>query len=48
MSALRVPPCFRERRPARAYRDFLDLWKDADPDIPLLMEANKEYVALNR
>jgi eukaryotic-like serine/threonine-protein kinase len=29
-----------------AYRDFLDLWKDADPDIPLLAQAKAEYVKL--
>jgi len=27
----------------RAYQDFLALWKDADPDIPLLQEAKAEY-----
>ena len=26
-----------------AYQDFLTLWKDADPDIPLLREAKSEY-----
>jgi eukaryotic-like serine/threonine-protein kinase len=30
----------------RAYQDFLALWKDADPDIPILMEARKEYARL--
>ena len=29
-----------------AYRDFLGLWKDADPDIPLLLEAKAEYAKL--
>jgi tetratricopeptide (TPR) repeat protein len=29
-----------------AYQDFLALWKDADPDIPILLEAKKEYAAL--
>jgi hypothetical protein len=29
-----------------AYQDFLTLWKDADPDIPLLKQAKKEYVQL--
>jgi hypothetical protein len=24
-------------------RDFLTLWKDADPDIPILKEAKAEY-----
>jgi DNA-binding winged helix-turn-helix (wHTH) protein/tetratricopeptide (TPR) repeat protein len=26
-----------------AYQDFLTLWKDADPDIPILLEAKAEY-----
>jgi predicted Ser/Thr protein kinase len=26
-----------------AYRDFLTLWKDADPDIPILKQAKAEY-----
>jgi serine/threonine protein kinase/tetratricopeptide (TPR) repeat protein len=26
-----------------AYQDFLALWKDADPDIPLLKQAKEEY-----
>jgi eukaryotic-like serine/threonine-protein kinase len=26
-----------------AYKDFLTLWKDADPDIPILKEAKAEY-----
>jgi tetratricopeptide (TPR) repeat protein len=30
----------------RAYQDFLALWKDADPDIPLLQEAKAEYAKL--
>jgi len=25
------------------YQDFLTLWKDADPDLPLLKEAKAEY-----
>jgi tetratricopeptide (TPR) repeat protein len=29
-----------------AYRDFLTLWKDADPDIPILKEAKAEYAKL--
>jgi len=28
-----------------AYNDFLTLWKDADPDIPILKEAKAEYAA---
>ncbi|MGC2171692.1 MAG: winged helix-turn-helix domain-containing protein [Candidatus Sulfotelmatobacter sp.] len=30
-------------RALAAYRDFLTLWKDADPDIPILKEAKVEY-----
>jgi hypothetical protein len=26
-----------------AYQDFFTLWKDADPDIPILKEAKAEY-----
>ncbi|HVP44376.1 MAG TPA: protein kinase [Terriglobales bacterium] len=29
-----------------AYQDFLALWKDADPDIPLLKQAKDEYAKL--
>ncbi len=29
-----------------AYKDFLTLWKDADPDIPILKEAKAEYSKL--
>jgi len=28
------------------YNDFLTLWKDADPDIPILKEAKAEYAKL--
>jgi eukaryotic-like serine/threonine-protein kinase len=30
-------------RARQAYEDFFELWKDADPDIPILIEAKKEY-----
>jgi len=30
-----------------AYQDFLTLWKDADPDIPILKQARAEYAKLN-
>jgi Tfp pilus assembly protein PilF len=29
-----------------AYQDFLSLWKDADPDIPILIAAKSEYSKL--
>jgi len=32
---------------ARAkYQDFLALWKDADPGIPILKQAKAEYAKL--
>jgi DNA-binding winged helix-turn-helix (wHTH) protein/predicted Zn-dependent protease len=30
-----------------AYQDFLTLWKDADPDIPVLQKAKAEYAKLH-
>ena len=33
-------------RAVAAYKDFLTLWKDADPDIPILKEAEAEYAKL--
>jgi eukaryotic-like serine/threonine-protein kinase len=33
-------------RALSAYKDFLNLWKDADPDIPILKEAKAEYARL--
>jgi eukaryotic-like serine/threonine-protein kinase len=33
-------------RALAAYKDFLRLWKDADPDIPILKEAKTEYAKL--
>jgi hypothetical protein len=32
-------------RSRAAYQDFV-LWKDADPDIPILKEAKAEYAKL--
>jgi hypothetical protein len=29
-----------------AYQDFLTLWKDADPDIPILQQAQSDYARL--
>jgi eukaryotic-like serine/threonine-protein kinase len=29
-----------------SYQDFLALWRDADPDIPILKEAKAEYAKL--
>jgi tetratricopeptide (TPR) repeat protein len=33
-------------RALAAYKDFLTLWKDADPGIPILKEAKAEYATL--
>ncbi len=33
-------------RARHAYENFLTLWKDADPDIPILKEAKAEYAKL--
>ena len=30
-----------------AYQDFLTLWKDADPSLPVLQQAKAEYAKLN-
>jgi hypothetical protein len=29
-----------------AYQDFLTLWKDADPHIPILKQAKAEFAKL--
>lgn len=29
-----------------AYQEFLSLWKDADPDVPILRQAKAEYSRL--
>jgi eukaryotic-like serine/threonine-protein kinase len=33
-------------RARAAYQDFLMLWKDADPDVPVLKQAKAEYARL--
>jgi hypothetical protein len=33
-------------RALAAYKEFLTLWKDADPDIPILKQAKAEYARL--
>jgi hypothetical protein len=30
----------------KSYQDFLALWKDADADLPILIEAKREYARL--
>ncbi len=34
-------------RARAAYQDFLTLWKDADPDIPILTQARAEHTKLS-
>jgi serine/threonine protein kinase/tetratricopeptide (TPR) repeat protein len=34
-------------RSLAAYREFFELWKDADPDIPILKQAKTEFAKLN-
>ena len=29
-----------------AYRDFFELWRDSDPDIPVLKQAQAEFAKL--
>jgi hypothetical protein len=31
----------------KSYEDFLDLWKNADPDIPIYRQAKAEYAELS-
>jgi serine/threonine protein kinase/tetratricopeptide (TPR) repeat protein len=33
-------------RARTAYQDFFSLWKDADPDVPVLQQAKSEYAKL--
>jgi hypothetical protein len=33
-------------RALAAYKDFLNLWKNADPDIPIYQQAKAEYAKL--
>jgi hypothetical protein len=35
-----------EAKAKTAYQDFLTLWKDADPDVPVLKEAKAEFAKL--
>jgi hypothetical protein len=30
----------------KSYQDFLTLWKDADPDVPIYQQAKAEYAKL--
>ena len=35
-----------EAAAGKSYADFLTLWKDADPDIPIYKQAKAEYAGL--
>ena len=45
-SAAPTPSSGDTAKAKAAYQDFLVLWKDADPDIPILKEAKAEYAKL--
>jgi hypothetical protein len=32
----------------KSYETFLDLWKSADPDIPIYQQAQAEYAKLGK
>ncbi len=32
----------------KSYETFLDLWKNADPDIPIYQQAKAEYAKLRK
>ena len=31
----------------KAFQGFFELWKDADPNLPVLIDAKKDYAALH-
>jgi hypothetical protein len=37
-----------EDSPAESYEDFLALWKDANPDLPIYRQAKAEYARLRK
>jgi tetratricopeptide (TPR) repeat protein len=41
-----VPQADALAKARAAYQDFFNLWKDADPDIPILKQAKTEYARL--
>ena len=43
----RAKTLMNDQAPARKhYQDFFARWKDAEPDIPILIEAKAEYEKL--
>lgn len=47
MSSLAAAIAGDTTKSRQAYQDFFALWKDADADIPILIEAKQEYEKLN-
>ena len=44
---IRLLRSFHDNTAARkAYQDFFNAWKNADPDVPVLKEARAEYAKL--
>jgi len=37
-----------EQAARKSYEDFLALWKNADPDLPIYKEAKAEYAVLRK
>jgi tetratricopeptide (TPR) repeat protein/predicted Ser/Thr protein kinase len=37
-----------QEKARKAYDDFFEIWKDADPDIPILVQAKAEYGKLGK
>ena len=53
MSSDRIPSLARDYalsgntpKSKTAYQDFFSLWKNADPDVPILKQAKAEYAKL--
>jgi hypothetical protein len=48
LAHLGEPTCYKgdTGKAKAAYQDFLTLWKDADPDIPIFIAAKAEYAKL--
>ena len=47
MCSSRAQAMMGDKAAARqSYQDFLTLWKDADPDIPIYQQAKAEYAKL--
>jgi eukaryotic-like serine/threonine-protein kinase len=42
-----LAPAGEKTKAKPAYDDILTLWKNADPSIPMLIEAKKEYAAFS-